>query len=278
MRNWPAHRTALVTGATDGIGREAARQLLSQDVHVILHGRDRAKASAVRTELERSTGKPLDDVLIADLAVLVQVRELAQRLRDRHPDLQIVVNNAGLFTRQREVTADGFERMFAVHYLAPFLLTMLLVDLLRVNAPSRVINVTSVLHQDAQWDWDNLQGERHYDGFQAYSTSKLALVLFTVELAERLKGSDVTVNCVHPGGVDTKLLRAGFGGGGIPPAEGAKGVVALASDPELQRVTGRYFDRQGLSEPDPRAFDARLRRELWRRTDALLELKQKQVA
>jgi NAD(P)-dependent dehydrogenase (short-subunit alcohol dehydrogenase family) len=204
-------RTVLVTGSTDGIGKATALGLARMGAEVLLHGRDPEKGREVREEIARKTGSDQLDLFIADLSSQRQVRRLAAEVVERHERLHVLINNAGTFQAEHRLTEDGLETTFAVNYLAPFLLTHELLGLLEESSPSRIINVASIAHWDTKVDWNNLQGERLYDGHQAYALSKLGIVLFTYDLAERLKGSAVTANCLHPGVIKTKLLRSGFG-------------------------------------------------------------------
>ncbi len=256
-------QTILVTGATDGIGRQAALELARQGARVLLHGRDERRGRAALEAIRRASGNDALEFLQADFASLGQVRALAADVRARHPRLDVVIHNAGVFMRERRLSQDGFELTWAVNHLAPFLLNALLVDTLQRSAPARVVTVSSATHQRAQIDFDDLQAERRYDGYRAYAASKLANVLFAFELAERLRGSGVTSNALHPGVIDTKLLRAGFGAGGAGLAEGAATPVYLAASMEIANVTGRYFVDQREAPASPAAHDQALRRRLW---------------
>lgn len=266
-------RTVLVTGSTDGIGKATALKLAAMDAVVLLHGRNPELGHAVEKEIRRKTGNERIELFIADLSSMRQVRDLAAEIRENHDRLHVLINNAGTFMAERELTEDGFETTFAVNYLAPFLLTHELLDLLKRSVPSRIINIASMTHLNGSLDPDNLQGERYYDGFQAYANSKLAVILFTYALAERLQGTKVTANCLHPGVIRTKLLRAGFGDhSGDTPERGAVTSVYLASSPEVEDVTGQYFvdSRQARSSPSSR--DRRLQETLWQISERLTGL------
>ncbi len=220
------------------------------------------------------------ELFLADLASLNSVRRAAAEAAARWPAIHVLVNNAGVSVKHRAVTADGAELTFAVNHLAPFLLTHLLLPLLLAGAPSRIVNVTSRLERWGRIRLDDLQSQRRYGRTRAYSQSKLANVLFTYELAERLRGTGVTVNCIHPGFVATELMRD------LPrwvrrvyepflstPERGARGVVHLATAPELEGVTGRYFERDGVERRSSRqSYDAALRAELWRVSEKLTGL------
>ena len=257
-------RTVLVTGSTDGIGRATALGLARMGAKVFLHGRDPEKGRRVREEIARTTGSDQLDLFIADLSSQRQVRKLAAEVAEKHKRLHVLINNAGTFQVERKLTEDGLETTFAVNYLAPFLLTHELLELLEESSPSRIINVASIAHLNAKVDWNNLQGERWYDGFQAYALSKLGIVLFTYELAERLKGSPVTANCLHPGVIRTKLLRAGFGDyPGGPPEKGARTPIYLASSPEVEGVSGEYFMECRPARSSSLSYNKDLQERFW---------------
>jgi NAD(P)-dependent dehydrogenase (short-subunit alcohol dehydrogenase family) len=257
-------RTVLVTGATDGIGRETARELARRGARVIVHGRDSRRAEAARRDIRQSTGS--DDVaaVTGDFTSLRQVRSLADEVRSLTDRLHVLVDNAGVYQARRHLTEDGLETTFQVNFLAPFVLTNLLLDLLLAGAPARVVVVSSAVHQRVGLDMEDLQGERRYDGYTAYGLSKLADLLFTYELAERLGGTEVTANALHPGAVSTKLLHAGFrASGGLSPREGARTAVYLAASPDVQDVTGGYFVDERPASSSPTSYDRALRRRFW---------------
>jgi len=260
-------KIVLVTGATDGIGKQTALELAQLGATVLLHGRSAQRGQQALADIRAALGsaaRPRLDYFLADLSSQRQVRQLAAEVQTRYHRLDVLINNAGVFTKQRELTEDGLELTFAVNHLAPFLLTNLLLDLLKRSAPARIITLSSVLHQRSLVDFNNLQGERFFDGNQAYGLSKLGNVLFTVELAERLRGTGVTANCLHPGSIDTKMLRAAFGGmHGDTVAAGAATPVYLATAPEVENVSGFYFDRKRSAKTSPLAQDAELRRKFW---------------
>ncbi len=261
-----------MTGATDGIGLETARALARQGHRVILHGRTAARAEAAAALLRRE--QPAADLATAaaDLARPAEVRALAEALRAAHPRLDVLLHNAGLYARTRQVTADGLELTFAVNHLAPFLLTRLLLDRVR-EARGRVVVVASGVHGQASLDLDDLQGERSWDGYRAYARSKLCNVLFAAELAERLRGSGATANSLHPGVVGTKLLKAAFAmEGPDSPAQGAATSVYLATSPEVEGVSGRYFVRQRAVPASRLARQADLRQALWAVSERLCGL------
>lgn len=254
----------LVTGSTDGIGKQTAQKLASKGAVVLLHGRNPSKGQRVMEEIRSVTGSDRLQFFLADLASQQQVHSLAEEIIESYDRLHMLINNAGIFQQERRLTEDGLETTFAVNYLAPFLLVRELLSLLKKSAPSRIINVASVAHWNAQVDWNNLQGERHYDAFDAYALSKLCIILFTYALAERLKGTRVTANCLHPGVIKTKLLRASFGDHpGDTPEKGAETSVYLACSSEVKDVTGHYFEKCKPVRSSPLSYDQERRDKLW---------------
>jgi NAD(P)-dependent dehydrogenase (short-subunit alcohol dehydrogenase family) len=254
----------LITGSTDGIGRETARQLAQLGMTVVVHGRSADRCEAARDDIRAATGNPRVDFVVADLSSQRQVRQLAAEIIARYERLHVLINNAGVILLQRQLSEDGAEMSFAVNYLAPFLLTHLLRDLLKQSAPARIVNVSSTAHYDAPLKFDNLQGERNYNGIVAYKVAKLGNVLFTYELADRLAGSGITVNCLHPGVVATKLLDTGWGwSNGLTSAQGAALSVYLATSPEVEHISGQYFESRSAGGASPKARDVNLRRKLW---------------
>ena len=263
----------LVTGSTDGIGKETALQLADKGAEIILHGRNQEKGRRVLKEIRNRTGNNRLQFFLADLSSQSQVRNLAAEIKDNYNHLHVLINNAGTFQQDRTMTEDGLETTFAVNYLAPFLLTHELLDLMKISAPSRIINVASIAHRDGIMDWSNLQGERHYEGFDAYASSKLALILFTYALAARLKGTNITANCLHPGVTRTKLLRAGFGDyPGDAPERGAQTSVYLASSPKVEGMSGQYYEACEVVRSSPITYDRWTQEELWRLSEKLTGL------
>ena len=266
-------RTVLVTGATDGIGQEMARELAARGARLLLHGRDVRRAEATRRYIAFSTGSDELEVVLADFQSLRQVRALAAEVQRRTDRLHVLVDNAGVWQARRHLTEDGLETTFQVNHLAPFLLTNLLLDLLLAAAPSRIVVVSSGVHQRAAVDLRDLQGARHYDGTAAYGLSKLGNLLFAYELARRLEGTGVTVNALHPGAVSTKLLHAGFrSSGGAAPVEGARTAVYLASSPEVAAVTGGYYADERPTTSSAASYDRELQGAFWQVSERLTGL------
>lgn len=256
-------KTILITGATDGIGKQAAFELAHMGHAVLVHGRDETRAQRAVAEIQRAAKNPNVDYVLADFASLADVRTLARHVSDNFPRLDILVNNAGVFMQTRVLARDGYEMTFQVNHLAHFLLTNLLLDTLQQNAPARILHVSSGVHRSGKIEWDNLHGEKKYSGYEAYASSKLANVLFAYALAEKLRAVRVTSNALHPGVIRTKLLRAGWGGGGNEVARGAETIVYCATAPELENVTGRYFDNRRQAESSAASHNKGLQRELW---------------
>lgn len=264
-------KTVLITGATDGIGRETARQLAAMDARVIVHGRSAEKAALVKKDIIADTGNDKLETAIADLSVMANVRALADEITDRFDRLDVLINNAGVYLTEYVETADGFEKTFAVDHLAPFLLSNLLLPLLKASAPARVITVSSVVHGSARVDLDNLNAEKRFHGWGAYCLSKLGNLLFTFELARRLKGSGVTANALHPGTVNTKMLEK-LGMQGKPVTEGAATSVFLASSPDVAGISGKYFSQKRIAKPSEAALDRELQLKFWDRSTEMVSL------
>lgn len=268
-------KTCLVTGANSGIGKGTAQELAAMGATVVMLCRDAVKGEAALNEIITKTGNQNVSVMIADLASMESIREFAKNFLNTHKRLDVLINNAAIVPTSRMETLDGFEIQFGVNHLAPFLLTNLLLDLLKASAPSRIVNVSSTLHHKATLDFDDLQYEHNkYRSMEAYNRSKLANVLFTYELSRQLEGSSVTVNCLHPGVVRTGLLRD------LPlflqpfvklaqllmlsPEGGARTSVYVATAPELDGVTGEYFDKSAVARSSSASHDAESGRRLWK--------------
>ena len=261
----------LVTGATDGIGRETARELTRRGATILVHGRDHERLRAAAAELGEIGGRPVPEPVSADLASLDAVRRLAAEIDDRGLYIDVVVHNAGVYMKRRDRSADGHEMTFAVNHLAPFLLTHLLLARPSGAGLRRIVNVSSIAHSRGRVDLDDPQLLRQpFSSYASYATSKLANVLFTVELARRLAGRGVAVNALHPGVTSTKLLTEGFEMEGSDSlAESAATSVLLAIDPAVEGVTGRYFVRGRQSPAHPIASDATLVRRFYELSAAL---------
>ncbi len=263
-------KTGLVTGATDGIGRETARQLLEKGMGVFVHGRTLDKARSVIEELQRGIPSSQAEPVYADLANMHEVLALAEQVRDRKPVLDVLINNAGVYEPKRVITVDGFELTLAVNHFAHFLLTHALLGLLKAAPQGRIITVSSIAHRSGRLDLDDLTFARRYSGYEAYGTSKLVNILFTVALARSLAGTSVTANSLHPGVISTKLLHKGFGPGGAPVQAGARMSVYLATAEEVKDISGAYFEQGRQATPSRLARDESLAEALWEKSEALL--------
>lgn len=263
-------KTILITGATDGIGRETARQLLARGHRVLLHGRSPSRAQQTLDALGAQTNIQAAVPVWGDLAEIRQVLALADQVRQQGPALDVLIHNAGVYEHQRRLTADGFELTLAVNHFAPFLLTQALLATVKASPQGRIITVSSIAHQGGRLNLDDLTCARRFDGYTAYATSKLANILFTRALARRLAGTPVTANCLHPGVIATKLLRSGFGMSGATVADGARTSVYLATADAVSTVTGQYFIDSQPVQPSATARDERLAEALWEASVAVL--------
>jgi len=269
MRNL-AEATILVTGATDGLGKRVALELAGRDASVLLHGRNPGRLEAALKEIGRETGNEKLGSYPADFSSLGEVRILAERVLSEQERLDALVNNAGVIVQKREESEDGFELTFAVNYLAHFLLTSLLLPLLRGSAPARIVNVASA--GQSPIDFADVMTERAYDGMKAYTRSKLAQIMFTFELAERLRGTGVSVNALHPASLmDTKMVLETFGYTMSTVQEGANATVRLVVSPELEGVTGRYYEGQLEARANRQAYDTEARKKLWALSEELCD-------
>ena len=256
-----AGKTILVTGSTDGVGRHVAERLAANGASLIVHGRDQARGEALVERIEKSGGNAR--FFRADLASLDEVRALAETVRRETDGLDVLVNNAGIGTAggKRDLSADGFELRFAVNYLAGFLLTRLLLPLIEARAPSRIVNVSSAGQQPI--DFSDVMLTHGYGGVRAYCQSKLAQVLFTIDLAEELKSRNITVNCLHPATyMDTTMVRLS----GVRPIstveEGGAAILQLVGSAAFAGESGLYFNGLRESRADAQAYDAQARKQL----------------
>jgi retinol dehydrogenase-12 len=275
-----AGKNIVVTGATDGIGKVTARELAKMGASVTIVGRNVAKGEAVAAELRKTAGHERVDFIQADFLSQKSTRAAAAQIKARVKRLDVLLNNAGAMFQRRELSEDGIEKTFALNHLGYFLLTQELLDLLKASGPSRIVNVASAAHQGAKLDVADLQNAKKYSGWVAYGQSKLANIYFTYELARRLEGSGVTVNCLHPGFVAS---RFGDNNGGwlklviglaksvaaISEDDGAKTSVYLASSPEVAGVSGKYFDKCKAVSTSPVSYDNDVARALWQQSERL---------
>ena len=265
-------RTVLVTGGTRGIGKATALGLATMGAHLAITGRDRGRTEGAAREIRAAGGQV--DVFVADLSSQSEVRRLAEEVLQSISRIDVLVNNVGGYWNTRHVTTDGLERTFALNHLAPFLLTNLLLDRLKQSAPARVVTVSSNAHAQGRIDFEDLQGKRSFSGSRAYDQSKLANLLFSYELARRLQATSVTANALHPGVVSTSFGAEDPGGVQrllVPfmrpfmkaPAQGAVTSIHLASAPDLDQVTGRYFVNGKPKRSSKRSYDEAAAARLW---------------
>ena len=267
-------KVCLVTGATAGIGEVTARELAKQGATVVVVSRSLERCENTTRRIRELTGNPKVDFLAADLSSQAQIRHLAEDFRQCYQRLDVLVNNAGAFYMRRKESSDGIEMTFALDHLNYYLLTLLLLDLLEDSAPARIVNVSSNAHQGGQIRFDDLNGKQKFSGWGAYSQAKLANVLFTYELDRRVKGKGITVNALHPGFVATQFAK---NNGAIYRAsmsvvhqfartqeQGALTSIYLASSPEVEGVSGKYFVDQKPARSSPASYDLATAEKLWR--------------
>lgn len=267
-------KTILITGGTAGIGKEAVRELALTGAAVVFTARDTEKGEATKREIIEKTNNTRVAYLVCDLAALSSVRACARMFEERRGRLDVLIHNAGVLPQERQESQDGIELNFAVNFLAPFLLTNLLLPLLIRSAPSRIVNVSSSMHAEGEINFADLESKSGFDKYKAYAQSKLALLLFTKKLARELKGRGVTVNVLHPGVIGTEMTMQNvrkmnplaaffFKRTLITPIEGAETSVYLATSPDVANVSGEYFYKKKITEASPRASDRALADRLW---------------
>ncbi len=270
-------KICIVTGSTSGIGKATALGLATLGATVVLVARDKERGEATRTEIQSKSGHDSVNLLLADLASQESIRQLAQDFQQKYARLDVLVNNAGISPTKRTLTVDGIEKTFAVNVLAYFLLTNLLLDVLQASAPSRIVNVASAAHSPI--DFDDLQREKHFGWMNVYGQSKFGTILFTYELAKKLQGTGVTANCLHPGVIGTNLMRE------LPPVagwfmklffsspeKGAETSIFLASSPEVEGVSGKYFIKRKEARSSKETYDEAAQQRLWQLCAELTKL------
>ena len=276
-------RVCMVTGATSGLGQVTARDLAGQGATVVLVGRDQAKTESTAREISAATGNGSVEWFLADLSSQASIHRLAEDFRSRYERLDVLVNNAGGFFVEYGETEDGIERTFALNHLNYFLLTNLLLDQLKAAAPARIVNVASGAHKGSEIDLENPDLKGNYSGWRAYGQSKLANVMFTYELARRLKGTGVSVNALHPGAVATNIgsnneawyarpVLTIFRLFGTKPEKGARTSIYLASSPEVEGISGEYFANQRSVESSEASRDETIAKKLWSLSESLTGL------
>ena len=273
-------KVCLVTGSTSGMGKVTARELANKGATVVLVCRNREKGEATQAEIRRETGNENVDLLVADLSLLQDVRHLADEFQQKYHQVHVLVNNAGAIYSTREVTSEGLEATFVVNYLAPFLLTELLVETLKASAPARIINVSSEVHRIGTIAFDNLQGEKSYAAMSNYAQAKLAVIFSTYELARRLEGTGVTVNVMSPGQMSSDNFNASLTGllavvtkltqpFVMTVEKGAQTEIYLATSPQVEGVTGKCFVKSQEKKSSKRSYDQAVGQRLWQVSEQL---------
>jgi NAD(P)-dependent dehydrogenase (short-subunit alcohol dehydrogenase family) len=282
-------KICMITGANSGIGKETALALAKMGAQIIMVCRDARKGEKVRRKIVEQSGNKSIDLMLADLSSKKSIRDLAQEFNKKYDRLQVLVNNAGTVFAKRTMTADGIEATFAVNHLGYFLLTNLLLDVLKKSAPSRIVNVSSGAHKYGCIDFNDLYIDKNYKTMTAYSQSKLANILFSYELARRLNQTGVTVNCAHPGMTRTniwqhasnslvmKLFLRLYALTFKNVREGAETVIYLASAEEVEGVSGKYFIEKNIAESSPESYDISVAEKLWEVSAKLASLKDKET-
>lgn len=272
-------RVCIVTGANSGIGKVTASELAKKGATVVLACRSEARGRAALQEIVSAQPQAQVELMLVDLGSLESIRRFVEAFQARHARLDVLVNNAGLWNRRRQVTTDGFEATFGVNHLGPFLLTQLLLEQLKASAPARIVTVSSVMHQRAKLDLQDLNMERRYRSVLAYANAKLCNLLFTYELHRRLQGTGVAANAVHPGGVATDVwrdlpgfLRPALNLFLLTPEQGADTSIFLASAPEVEGVSGQYFYQRKPRRSSPQSQDEALAKGLWETSAGMVGL------
>ena len=279
-------KICMVTGATSGIGAVTARALAQKGARVMIVARNVNRCENTVDEIIQTTGNHAVEYMIADLSSQNEIHDLAEAYRNKYDHLDVLVNNAGGFFMSRQESADGIEMTFALNHLNYFLLTNLLLETIKASAPARIVNVSSGAHQAASINFDDLQGKQKYSGWQAYGQSKLANILFTHELARRLEGTGVTVNALHPGMVATNfgannggvlgnLVRQFMNLFSISVEEGAQTSIYLASSPEVEDVTGKYFVKKKAVSSSSASYDESAAKRLWEISEEMTGIREK---
>lgn len=278
------NKVVLITGGNAGIGLETARGMAKQGATVVIVARDAAKGQQAVDDIKQTTGNDKVSFMKCDLASQKQIRQLVADFKAKYDRLDVLINNAGAFFSEYGETEDGIERQFAINHLGPFLLTNLLLDTLKASAPARIVNVASRAHYRSSINFDDLYFKKNYDGFvRAYGQSKLGNVLFTNELARRLEGTGVTANSLHPGVVGTDIALKESKGiyrlgwmlwkpFMVTTEEGAATSIYVASSPEIEGVTGKYFDKCKAKKASDKALDKNTAERLWQISEKLTGL------
>ena len=263
-------KTILVTGSTDGIGRQTALELALMGNEVIVHGKNKDRGREVVDNIKRLSNNDAVHYLNADFTDFNEIRKLADTIKSSFTKLDILINNAGVFENGKNILPNGLEKTFMVNHMAAFVLTLPLLDMLKASEEGRIVNVSSMA-QAGTIDFDNLNGEKYYDDYNAYALSKLENILFTYKLARELKNTRMTTNCLHPGVISTKLLHKGWGSGGASVDEGAKTSLFVATSESLTGKSGLYFVNSTARRSSAISYDKKIQERLW---EISLELSQ----
>lgn len=266
------NKVIFITGSTSGIGKETAIKLAKLGALVIVHGRNQTKAEETLTEIKNKASNDNFYALYGDLRSIEEIKNISRQLHKNFGRLDVLINNAGIIKQERTITHEGLEETFAVNYIAPFLLNNLLIDILKNSTPRRIVNVASQVHSN-EIDFDNLQYSTGYTAVRAYALSKTCLIMYTYLLADKLKKYNITVNTLHPGVINTKLLKATWGEIGAPTDVGAKALVHAATASDLRNVTGKYFKNNKAAISKDLTYNKQLQEKLWRKTEELLGMK-----
>lgn len=265
-------RIILVTGATDGIGKTTAIKLAELGQTVIIHGRNKSKCEDTLNEIVIKTNNNNCSFVVGNLASFDTIHSLSEEIHSKYNRIDTLLNNAGIYMNNREMNESGIELTFAVNHLAVFLLTHLLFDLVRKSEEGRIVTVSSLANVRGSIHLNDLNLESTFNGYRAYSQSKLANILFAFELAEKIRKFNITSNALHPGVITTKLLKTGFNISGSSTEEGAKTSIYLSISDEVKNVTGKYFDKQKQAGCNVIANDIELRSKLWNVSEELVKI------
>jgi len=280
INNFMKEKIIIITGANSGIGKETAVSLAKKRAKIVMLCRNEKRGREALEEIKNYSSSDNVELIIADLSNQESIYSAVNQFKSKYDHLDVLINNAGLILKERELTPDGYETTFAVNHLGHFLLTNLLLDILIKSAPSRIINVSSAAHKYAKLNLDDINLDKKYRAFRAYGNSKLANTLFTYELARRLEGTGVTVNALHPGGVKTNFGKGQFKGFMpfaslfmINAKKGAKTSIYLASSPEIEDVSGKYFVKSKPVKSSKISYNEDLQRKLWELSERMIKPK-----